>query len=69
VNVRSCVGHWLCSETRDVVLCKSHDVEIVQDAGGVFNMGRKENGGVGGEKGYIYSSSCDLIHILHFAGQ
>jgi len=42
---------------RGVVLYKSHDVKIVQDAGGVFNTGGKENGGVGGKKGYIYSSS------------
>jgi len=33
------------------------------------SMGRKENGGVGGMKGYIYSSSCDLIHILRVVGQ
>jgi len=35
-------------------------------AGGVFDMGGKENGGVGGKTGYIYSSFCDLIHILCF---
>jgi hypothetical protein len=34
-------------------------VEKVEDAGGVFNTGGKENGGEGGKKGYIYSSSCD----------
>jgi hypothetical protein len=34
-------------------------------AGG-FSTGGKDNGGVGGKKGYIYSSSCDLIYILHF---
>jgi len=51
-----------------VGLCKSQDFEIVQDAGGVFNMGGKENGGVGGKKGYIDMSSCDLIHILHYVG-
>ena len=27
----------MCCGTRVVVLCKSRDVEIVQDAGGVFN--------------------------------
>ena len=42
-------------------LCKLRDVEIVQDAGGVFNMGRKDNGCVGGKKGYIYSRSCDFF--------
>jgi len=35
---------------------------------GVFNTGRKENRGVGGETGYIYSGSCDLVHILSFVG-
>jgi len=56
----------VCFGTRGVVLCRSRDVEIVQNAGSVFNLGRKENGGVGGKKVYIYSSSCDLIHILCF---
>jgi hypothetical protein len=37
-------------------------------AGSVFNMEGNENGSVGGEKGYIYSSSCDVVHILHFVG-
>jgi len=58
----------MCFGTRGVVLCKSHDVERVQDAGGVLNTGEKENGGVGGKKGYIYSSFRNLIHILHFVG-
>ena len=40
--------------------------ERVEDAGGVLNTGGKENGGEGGKKGYIYSSSCDLIHKLRF---
>jgi len=44
------------------------DVGIVQDAGSVFNPGGKETGGVGRKKGYIYSSSCDFIHILRFVG-
>jgi len=38
---------------RGIVLSSSPDVEIVQDAGGVFHMGVKENGGVGWKKGYI----------------
>jgi len=37
-------------------------------AGGVFNTGGEENRGVGGKMGYIYSGSCDLVHILHFVG-
>jgi len=43
-------------------------VERVQDAGVVLNMGGNESGGEGGKKGYIYSSSCDLIHNLRFVG-
>ena len=43
-------------------------VESVEDAGGVLNTGGNENGGEVGKKGYIYSSSCDLIHILRFVG-
>jgi hypothetical protein len=35
---------------------------------GVFKTGGKDNRGVGGKKGYIYSSSCDLIHILRIVG-
>jgi hypothetical protein len=58
----------VCFVTRGIVLCKSRDVKIVQDAGSVFNKGGKENGGVGGMKGYIYSSSCNLIHILSGVG-
>jgi hypothetical protein len=52
-----------------IVLCKSRDVERVEDAGGVSSRGGKENGSEGGKKGYIYTSSCDLIHILRFIGQ
>jgi hypothetical protein len=37
VNVQTCVGYRVCFETRGVVVCKSRDIEIVQDAGGVFN--------------------------------
>jgi len=50
----------VCFETRGVVLCKSLDVKRVEDAGSVLNTGGKENGGVGGKKGYIYMSSCDF---------
>jgi len=41
-------------------LFKSRNVETVQDAGGVFNTGVTENGGLGGKKRNIYSSSCDF---------
>jgi hypothetical protein len=37
-------------------------------AGGVFNRAGKENRGVGGKMGYIYSSSWDLVHTLRFVG-
>jgi len=47
--------------TRGVVSCQSRDVEIVQDAGGLFHTGGKENEDVGGKKGYIYPSSCDFL--------
>jgi len=40
---------------------KSQDVKILQDAGGVDNMGGNKNGGVGGKKGYIHSSSGDVL--------
>jgi hypothetical protein len=40
-----------------------------QDAVGVFNTGEKGNGGVGGKKGYIYSSSGDfLVELVSFVG-
>jgi len=33
----------------------------------VYNMGGKEKGGVGGKKGYIYSSSGDfLVQLVSF---
>jgi len=37
-------------------------------AAGVFNTGGIENQVVDGKKGSIYSSSCDLVHILRFVG-
>ena len=58
----------MCFGMRGVVLCKSRDVERVENAGCVLNTEEKENGGNGGKKGYIYSSACDLIHVLHFIG-
>ena len=51
----------MCFGARGVVLCKSSNVEMVQDAGSVFDTGVKENGGVGRKKGYIYSSSSDCL--------
>ena len=48
-NVQHFIGHRLCFRTRDIVLCQSQDVDIVQDAGGVFDTGRKKNCSLGGE--------------------
>ena len=44
-----------------VELCKSRDVERVQRAGGVFNSGGNETGGVGGKMVYIYSISHNFF--------
>jgi len=55
----------VCFGRRGVVLCKSRVVERVQEPGGVFNTGGKQNGGEGGKMGYIYSSFCDfLVHLV-----
>ena len=40
LNIQSRVGYWVCYGTRGVVLCKSRDVQIDQDAGRVFNCWR-----------------------------
>jgi hypothetical protein len=58
------VGYRVCFGTRGMVWCKPHNVMRVEDAGGVVNVGGNENGGVGGKKGYIYSSSSNVSHIL-----
>jgi len=56
----------VCFARRGVVVCKSPDVEIAQEAGVVYNAGGNENGGVGGKKQFISSISCDLLveHVL-----
>jgi len=51
----------VCVETKGVVLCKSRDVERVQDPGSVFSTGGTQNGGEGGKMGYISSSSFDFL--------
>jgi len=57
----------VCFGMKGVVVSKSHDIEIVQDAGGVVNTGGKENVGVGGKKEYIYPSSCDfLVRLVRY---
>jgi hypothetical protein len=53
--------------TRGIVLCKSYDVEIAQDGGGVCHTGGKENQCVGGKEGYIYSSSGNfLVQLMSY---
>ena len=37
MNIQRCIGNRVCFGTSGVVLCKSRDVKIVQDAGGVVN--------------------------------
>jgi len=54
-NERHCVVQVTCFER-------------VEYAGGELNSRRKQNGGEGGKRGYIYSSSSILIHILRFVG-
>ena len=57
----------MCFGTRGIVLCKSRDVEIRIPVS-VYNTGGKENGGVGGKRGYIYSSAGDfLVQLVSFA--
>ena len=63
MNIQSWVGCRLCFGTRGCILCKSPDFEMVQDAGGGCNTGRKENGGVGGNTRYW---RCGGIYILEF---
>jgi hypothetical protein len=66
-TVQSCVDHQVCIGTRGIVLCRSRNVEIVQDAASVFNTGGKENGGVDGREGYIDPSSCDfLVQLVRY---
>jgi hypothetical protein len=60
-SVQSEVDYQLCLRTRGVGLCQSYDVERVPDAGGVVNLGGKENSFKGGKKGYISSSFCMYI--------
>jgi len=60
-DLQSCAGYWLCFGMKGVVLCNTHGVKIVKEAGGVFNTRGEEYGGVSGKNGCIYSSSCDFL--------
>jgi hypothetical protein len=62
----NCVGYVVCITARGVILCKTRDVDGIEDTRSEVNPGRRENGGVDGKKGYLYSSSRNLIHILCF---
>jgi len=52
--------------TRGVVLCKSPDVDIVQDASSVFDRGRQGNRGVGGKESEWRCTWEEGIYILEF---
>jgi len=56
----------VCFRTSGVILCKSPDVMIVQDAGGGFNTGRKENEGVGRRKIQWRCKREEWIYIFKF---
>jgi hypothetical protein len=60
------VGYVVCFTGRGVILYKTRDVDGIDDTGSEVNPGGRENGGVDGKKGYLYSSSRNLIHILCF---
>jgi hypothetical protein len=60
-NVRECVGHWVCFGWWGGVLFKLRCIQRVDDTSSVLNTGGKEIRGVGGKKGYIYSTSCDVL--------
>jgi len=66
VDIQSSVGYSVCCGTRGVVLCNSHDVEIVQDAGSVFNPGRTDNGAVGRKNIQWKGWQEEVIYILEF---
>jgi hypothetical protein len=51
VIVKIRVGYLVSFGTRGLVFYQSCDFELVQDAGGVFHMGGRDNAGVGGKKG------------------
>ena len=66
-RVQSCVCNRVCFRTRGIVLFKSCDVEIAQDAGGVYHAGGEEKVDVGRKKGYIYSSSGNfLVQLVRY---
>jgi len=66
VIIQSCEGYRVCFGTRRIVLCMSHDVEIVQDAGDGFNKERTENGSVGGQRREWRCRWEEGIYILEF---
>jgi len=66
-NVQSCIGYQVFLAMRGVVLFKSCDVEICLDSGGVLNTEWKQNGAVGGKKGYIYLSFWEfLVQLVRY---
>ena len=66
-NAKSYVGYWVWFGMRGIIVCKWCDFEIVQDAGGEFNASGLQNGHVGDEMRYIYSSSANfLIQLVRY---
>jgi len=49
---------------RGILSGKLGVLERVHDAGSLFNTGEKQDGDEGGKKGYISSSSCDILVLL-----
>jgi hypothetical protein len=60
-NIQSWVDDRVCFGVRGIILCRSHVVERVQDAGGVFDTTRKKNGGEDGKMESINSSYSDVL--------
>jgi hypothetical protein len=66
-NIQCGGGYEVCFGMKGDVLCKSHDVEIVQNARSGFIIEGKVNAGSRVKDGYIYSSSCDfLVPLLRY---
>jgi hypothetical protein len=58
----------VCIGTRGVVLCKSRVSRELRMQAVCLLQAEERMEIEGGKKGYIYSSSCDLIHILRNGG-
>lgn len=59
--LRSCLRYRVFLGTKVIVMCKSCNVKPVENVCRVANMKGNDRGGVGGQKGYVYSSSGDVF--------